>query len=401
MAMAGDSDAFFRQLDQAIIQLDERMQFRKRSTDLVGGSEERECSYILTCLLAIRQSIIEECPPSIAQRKSESFLRLVNDGWDPKDPLSEILYEVMGYYFSHQYISVGEPSSIPPGRLERIRDSCLAVRRRFQRDDEAKRNRHATHPDVLTMPHDPDKRSVDIAREAALGFVDAEGGRADAARAARDHRFLWDLSQQWLIVGLTDHWYKRPLSAVAFALRRGLVLAGEAIAAGYPAHAWDVSYRFLEAVALRVDGVAQRLIELHPEVWDHAGIKPVHWLVLRIRCGFALYRDRDQDLDRLLDDLQVAVFVDQLPAELADDLPELRNAYWLLKSLRMRDAAAFDRHLGERMAIRAASFRRGGAIAPMALCDLHALGLCRFARQRGMAVTVEHVYLPLGLLDEA
>ena len=77
----------------------------------------------------------------------------------------------------------------------------------------------------------------------------------------------------------------------------------------------------------------------------------------------------------------------------------MRNMYHLLRALVERDETAFNTRLSERMPLREAHFTRGGTIAPIALIDVHALALCRLARQRGMKPAADHVYLPMQLLD--
>ncbi len=53
------------------------------------------------------------------------------------------------------------------------------------------------------------------------------------------------------------------------------------------------------------------------------------------------------------------------------------------------------------MELRAQSFRRHGTDAPIGALDLPGLGLCRLARERGLQVAIQHVYLPLPVLDLA
>ena len=143
-----------------------------------------------------------------------------------------------------------------------------------------------------------------------------------------------------------------------------------------------------------------RQAALAEDAWNRNQIKPVHWLVLQVRCCFALHRVDDRTLDPILADLHHAIFNEQLPSELQRDLPMMHNFWRLLRALRLRDGQDFNAQLAERAALLTASFRQGGGIAPIALCDLHGLGLCRFAKQRGMPLTTQHVYLPFALLDQ-
>jgi hypothetical protein len=206
------------------------------------------------------------------------------------------------------------------------------------------------------------------------------------------------LAQQYLLLALTERFFKRPVTTVVENLRRGHAIARHAFAAGYPAHAWDVHHLFLGAVAVHDRRLADALIAMRQDRWDGDRVRPVPWLILRILACFALHRGDDARAAELIERHRLAVFVDRLPPELEPDLPEMRNVHQLLDALVRRDAQTFSARIAERMEIRARALRRS-PLDTSGLCDLAGLALCRFARSRGLAVTVRHVYLPLELLD--
>lgn len=104
-----------------------------------------------------------------------------------------------------------------------------------------------------------------------------------------------------------------------------------------------------------------RQAALAEDAWNRNQIKPVHWLVLQVRCCFALHRADDRTLDPILADLHHAIFNEQLPSELQRDLPMMHNFWRLLRALRLRDGQDFNAQLAERAALLTASFRQGAA----------------------------------------
>jgi len=390
---------FARSLDESICWLQDEIHRRRKGMN--GNGSLRQLSALLSYLWSIRDQVIARRLPAIAERESKTLLWILTSEWDPWDHNGERIAGVILFYLKTNPIADQFPDAPENSRLVSARSLARDLAGQFDAEDRAKLTcPPAEHPDVLTMPHNPDKRSVDVSRDYARETVAKRADQIASAREQRDGRFFWDLCSQWLIVGLTDYWYKRPMNDVARSLRQGLSFAGEAITFGYPAHAWDVFHTFLKAEVVDDRRLAEQIMALAEGAWNRNQIKPVHWLVLQIRCCFALHRNNDRELDPVLADLYQAIFVEKLPSELDVDLPVMHNFWRLLRAVRLRDGQDFNLQLAERAALVAASFRQGGGIAPIALCDLHVLGLCRFAKQRGMPLTVQHVYLPFALLDQ-
>lgn len=394
-----DPKEFAERLDASLLILrDEILRLEAGSQGVVTKDQ---LSAMLQHLFEIRDVVVQGRLPAIPERQSNSLGWIWRESWDWADPRGEFTYGVVSFYLRHLRIPSHFSDEAQNSDLVSTRVlSQKLVRQRGVAQQAKLTCPPVEHPDVLTMPHNPDKGSLDVMRDFARETVVKRADKIVAARAQRDARFFWDLCSQWLIIGLTDYWYKRPLPEVARSLRQGLTFAGEAITFGYPAHAWDIFHTFLKAEAVDDRRLAEQIMALAEGAWNRNQIKPVHWLILQIRCCFALHRDKDRELDPILADLHQAIFVDKLPSELERDLPVMHNFWRLLRAVRLRDAPDFNRQLAERAALLTTSFRQGGGIAPTALCDLHVLGLCRFAKQRGMPLTAQHVYLPFALLDQ-
>jgi hypothetical protein len=217
-------------------------------------------------------------------------------------------------------------------------------------------------------------------------------------RAAQSQKRMHDLSQwasQQFIQAMTGYYFGKSLTEVQTGLRDAAIRYAEALAAGERPHAWEIEHRLLLAIAIDAAPLAEAIVALKREEWDTARIRPVNWLVTRIRLTMDLWRGEERDLTALVENSRIGLFVDQLPSELAPDLPLMRNIHHLLAAVVARDAPAFAQHLEERLRVRTDHFSAGGGIAPTSLMDLQALAYLRLARLRGMTVAPPaHVWLP-------
>lgn len=252
---------------------------------------------------------------------------------------------------------------------------------------------------MKSMPHHPDYESFRCMRHAAQLYLEEHEPQRESEFLRGNGEGFRMLGDQRLVQGMIGYLYDMPLPEVAHHLRKGLADIRIAFELKAALHAWQVWDYFLYAAAVNDRPLAHSLASMPEDVWWNREIKPVPWLIRQVKAAFAIYRKEETVASRHLHDLHVLTFKEELPPELQPNLPEIRNYYRLLESILKKDSVVFNKSLEERTEIRADSFRRGGTIAPIALLDLHGLGLSRMARDRGISVTIQHVYLPLELLD--
>ncbi|MFT3867631.1 MAG: Imm49 family immunity protein [Nibricoccus sp.] len=317
----------------------------------------------------------------------------------------------MNHLFSDFYNkSQFKLKALPPHEpdIEEIRQKFEAWKLAFLAEEDARREaemklrvERSNQNGWRLMPHLPDPRSMELQREDSIERRkknDAEGPLAEA-RAARNSDFFKTLSSACFIEGYTDYLVNRPLPEVVSRLRRGCDHAAQALEFGFTAHAWQINDYLHEAIAVDHFKLAQTVIRLRQSEWDTNRIRPVNWLITRIRIVMDLFLKKEADLQVLLENERKGLFEEKLPSELDPDLPEMRNFYELLRALVEKKETAFNQALAARMPIREAHFQRGGTVAPIALLDVHGLALCRLARKRGLKPQASHVYLPLEILD--
>ncbi len=245
------------------------------------------------------------------------------------------------------------------------------------------------------MPHKPEVEDFPCMRHMAQIIIDESEPLRKDRYYEGDGEFFRVLGEQRVILALIAYLHEEPLAKSVSLIRAGLGDIRTAFELRVVTNAWQLWDYFLYAVAVGDVSLAQFLAALRDRDWWNTDIKPAPWLVKQVKALFALFRN--EDAGRLLRDLKVMVFDEQLPEELEEMLPEIRGTYHLLDALHRRDAAAFNAHLAARMDVRAAYF--AGCIAPIALLDLHGVGLARLALQRKMLVTLRHTYFPAELLQ--
>ncbi len=220
-----------------------------------------------------------------------------------------------------------------------------------------------------------------------LGLRAQLGGEA---RRYGDGRGLARLAADGAALGGLDYLEGAPAEQAAARLRDALLDFTDALRAGYLAESDEVRDFFFRALAVGDLSSAHFLAALPESAWW-----PGHVLArFQALGGFALMRGEDRKAARLIDFLLGRTLETPLPEDLRDRRLEIENTARLLEALLGRRAPEFRRHLEDRLRF----WPEAPAPGPEAIVDLRALGLCRLARQRGMAVDLRHVYLPIELL---
>jgi hypothetical protein len=326
------------------------------------------------------------------------------DDWPLPDenPITEKLFHV-----SWCFRQLIQPPPPPPDAQPVLNAEVLAAvaryrewRPTFDRAQQAEQNairasREASAPAHRALPHQPDPPSLLLARTHANDAIERVSPGMASRRSPEENA---SLAGSHLSRGLVDHWLRKPFTQVRADLERAADLMATALP-NVPLHAWLYEQWQHLAIAINHPKLMSALWSLRQSDWNNDRIRPVDWLVCRIRMLDLLQRsDTDKELHELLEKLRLGLFVEKLPSELDTDLPLMRCWYHLLRAIILRDKTIFDQRLQERHELLATYWKRGG-IAPVSLVDLGGLALLRTARKRDLQVgQIDRPYLPADFL---
>lgn len=326
------------------------------------------------------------------------------DDWPlhPDAPITNTLFHV-AWCFRHLAQPPPRPSDAQPVLNAEARAAAIRYREwrpSFDRAQEVEQNairaaREASAPAHRVLPHQPDPPSLLLARTHANDEIERATTNKTSRRTPEETAAL---AGSHLSRGLVDHWLRKPFTQVRADLERAADLMATALP-NVPLHAWLYEQWQHLAIAINHPKLMSALWSLRQSDWNNDRIRPVDWLVCRIRMLDLLQRsDTDQELHELLEKLRLGLFVEKLPSELDTDLPLMRCWYHLLRAIILRDKTIFDQRLQERHELLATYWKRGG-IAPVSLVDLGGLALLRTARKRDLQVgQIDRPYLPADFL---
>lgn len=322
------------------------------------------------------------------------------DDWPLPDdaPITEKLYHVIWCF--RQLV---EPPPLSPDGQPVLDPTAIAAIARYREwrpsfdqaqqaeQDAFRAAREAAAPPHRALPHRPDPPSLLMARTHADGAIHKAAALPASRRPPAENA---SLASSHLTRGLVGHWLKMPTAAVRTDLKQAADLMATALP-NVPLHAWLYEQWQHLAIAIGHTKLVNALWSLRQVDWDNDRIRPVDWLVCRIRMLDLLQRSgTDTEARELLEKCRLGLFVEKLPAELDPDLPLMRCWYHLLRAIVLRDQTTFDQRLTERQNLLAAYWKRGG-IAPLSLVDLGGLALLRTAKARGLQPTpIDLPYLP-------
>jgi hypothetical protein len=251
---------------------------------------------------------------------------------------------------------------------------------------------------LRTLPHRPDGPAFESLRGSLAELIERQWDENETHFKKRNASFFAGHAELHFIRAEIDYLFEAAPAAVVAGVRQGLRHVRTAFDLGHRSTGWHVWDYTLFSLASTFRSMAHFMASLPLAAWWNSPIKPVPWLLVRNRCVFALLRE-DPAAGPLLRELEEALFRKALPPELEKDLPDLQNTWRLLQALFARDAAAFNKGLALREELRGQAFSLENRAAPVALLDLHGLGLCRLARDFEMPLETQSPYLPMDLLD--
>ncbi len=373
-----------------------------------GGYLEMNGCFVMDGFITVADWIEKGFWPDRNSRSALNHAHMFTDNWmlPPDVPFTRLVETFDGRIEKTSSL----PDLPPDGRvLDEAALAAIANYRawrigydeRERQEQEAYRaaREAAAGPKHRKLPHQPDPDSLKKTRWYADSAIFKREGHPGFAPFIPTTPAGWmKLAGSYLSRALIDHWgLDDPIR-----IHQDLREAASCVVAAQPSvsfHAWE--YEQWQHLAIVISHIELRnaLRSLRREDWDTNRIRPVNWLICRIRILNLLGSDGlDSEIRGLLEMSRIGLFDDPLPAELAVDTPLMQNWHHLLHAIVHRDVATFDRRLADRQTLLAQHWIRGGGIAPLSLADLGGLALVRTARQCGLTpAALDAPYLSLVL----
>lgn len=266
-----------------------------------------------------------------------------------------------------------------------------------------------TH-EILDLPHKFDQRvmaedyvrippflhSVDNVRKREWGHGNGE--------------FFHILADQWMELASLQYAFQRQPGEIIETVKRGLNDFVQGLELGHEVIHKKALEFFAAALAVH-DLPCANLIASAPE--EVLGFRdPDDPLPELARTAFILFSNMETEFQSRLYFLHALLFENPLDKAYYPMKAEMANLYHLLASIQKKDSPTFNKRLLERCQMRVELFNRAAGedgevedienvedVDPPSLIDWTALGLIYFAMFRGIAVTVQHVYIPLQILE--
>lgn len=251
---------------------------------------------------------------------------------------------------------------------------------------------------ILELPHAIDEnlltedlrqvieflRSVETARERELNHCHGE--------------FFHILANQWMDLASLHYLFQHAKLEIVHAAKHGVNEFILGLELGGEVEPFQALEFFASAVAIDEMACAHFITSAPEESlgfhYDPASPQPI-----LVNAAFALLANEDSLLEPGLDTLDGLLIRHPEDIEPPPNKTVLDNLYYILSAIKNRDAAAFNSRIDERCQIRAAQWGPDAVDDPPRVIDWLALGLVRFARERGLGVTTEHVYVPLQIIE--
>ncbi len=255
-------------------------------------------------------------------------------------------------------------------------------------------------PTIPNLPHHFDRGVLLDDSVRLSSFLQAVESTRERERDNGNGGFFHIVATQWMELASLQYVFQREPAEVIESAARGIrdfLLGLEMGHAVEPLTVWQF---FSAALALNDRPSAQFIITVPDEVLGFLD-DPESPLPLLVTAAFVLATDQDSEVQLNLEMVHRILFEEPLDKAYYPMKAELANLYQLIAAILSRSATEFNERLLERCQIRVDRLNEDFDDDKPSVIDWTALGLVCLARARGLTTTVQHVYLPLQILEAA
>jgi hypothetical protein len=235
---------------------------------------------------------------------------------------------------------------------------------------------------------------LSLIRARTISFLDQTVSRLEYEQERGNGIFFYKIGNQWIVRGVVDYLCGETLDCAVGHIRNGIVGMARAFENGYEFNPKELRNVFLTSLAVSDTATAHFISALPSSIPLNKGI-----ITAQVFTAFAIFRKQQDVAMQLLEALSSLTFEFPIPDDLKRDKLEIQNDYRIFEALCKKKPSGFNEFLSNRMQIIVNSLEKWEINDPLKLLDLSGLGFCRLAHDRGMAITVDHPFLPLAFLD--
>jgi hypothetical protein len=206
------------------------------------------------------------------------------------------------------------------------------------------------------------------------------------------------VAAQWLDLASLQYVFRHEPAEIVETVKRGLKDFVLGLELGDPVEPSATLDFFSAAIAVS-DSVSAHGISGAPDETLGFLDDPDDPFPLLVTAAFVYASDLDIEAGLNLEVLHGILFETPLDKTYYPMKKEMVSLHNLMASIQSKDAAKFDEHLLERCRRRVDMFNTADEDDKPSLIDWPALALVCFARDRGLPVTFQHVYVPFAIVE--
>jgi hypothetical protein len=253
-------------------------------------------------------------------------------------------------------------------------------------------------PAIVDLPHTFDRAVLDEDYARVSQFLESVQKVREREWTNGNGQFFHIVAGQWLELASLQYVFRRDPAEIVATVRRGLKDFVLGLELGDPVEPSTALEFFSVAVAVN-DSLSAHGISGAPDETLGFLDDPDDPFPLLVTAAFVYAADEDTEAGLNLELLHGILFESPLDKAYYPMKKEMASLYNLMASIQGKDAAQFDRHLLERCRRRVDIFNTNDDDDKPSVIDWPALALVCFARDRGLPVTVQHVYVPRLILE--
>lgn len=252
---------------------------------------------------------------------------------------------------------------------------------------------------ILDLPHEVDRRVLVEDYVDLPAFLRGAENVREREWGNGNGKFFHIVAAQWMALASLQYVFLHQPTEVIETAKRAIKDFLLCLELGHRVEPQTSLEYFSAALAVNDRSAAQSIISAPDELLGL--LDPDDPMPLLVTAIFVLFAEEDNEVRLNMEMLHGILFENPLDKAYYPMKTEMVSLYHLITSILEKDEAAFNKRLLERCQSRVGVMKEADEDDKPSIVDWTALGLVCLARDRGLTVTIEHVYLPLRIVETA